>query len=318
MQNLSRGHVTSVACTVVPLNPDCLAALPDGWLALTEDGLVRIADDGSPDHIGERGHAESYDPDDGIGDFDIGPGIHVSHDGRFAAVVTNFGRYGEVIDLSDGSLALEFDRGDDDNWTTYYPAAFLPDGTFVTATESNCLDRFDLSTGENLTARDISYGAERYEDCFHGGLTPSPSGRWLIDDGWVWHPIGILRAIDMAVWSQDRYAAEHGIVVDDPDGFWNRPPAWLDDDVFAVHNQAHGVTLDRAPTFEEVGRFHGPSGRMWAHQGRLHTVTDEGMEVWDPADGARTGRLKGFSPTAYNRVAGVFAQLTGEQLHTWR
>ncbi|MEV6608683.1 hypothetical protein [Kutzneria sp. NPDC051319] len=197
MQNLSRGHVTSVACTVVPLNPDGLAALPGGWLALTEDGLVRIADDGSPDHIGERGHAESYDPDDAIDDFDIGPGIHVSHDGRFAAVVTNFGRYGEVIDLSDGSLALEFDRGDDDNWTTYYPAAFLSDGTFVTATES-------------------------------------------------------------------------------------------------------------------------PTGRMWAHQGRLHTVTDEGMEVWDPADGARTGLLKGFSPTAYNRVAGVFAQLTGEQLRTWR
>jgi hypothetical protein len=311
---------TSVACTVIPRNEYCLAAMPEGWLALTEDGLVRIADDGSTAFVGEEGYDESYDPDEGIGDFEIGPGLHVSPDGRFAAVATNFGRYGEVIDLSDGSLVLELDRGEDDNWTTFYPAAFLPDSTFVTATESNCLDRFDLATGECLTERDISYGTERYEDRFHGGLTLSPSGRWLIDDSWVWHPIGILSAIDMTVWSQDRYAAEHGITVDDPDGVWNRPLAWLDDDVFAVQQnmQADGVTLYRAPTFEQVGQFYGPVGRMWAHRGRLHTVTAEGMEVWDPADGARTGLLKGFSPTAYNRVAGVFAELADGQLRTWQ
>ena len=321
---------TSVACTVVPRNEYCLAAMPDGWLALTEDGLVRIADDGSADFVGEQGYDESYDPDDpnspeGIDDFEIGPGLHVSPDGRFAAVVTNFGRYGEVIDLSDGSLVHELDRTFEDNWTTFYPFAFLPDDTFVTATASNCLDRFDLATGECLTERDMSYGSEHDVDCFHGGLSLSPSGRWLLDDGWVWHPVGVLSAIDMRKWAEDRYAAEHGITVSDPDNEWNRPLAWLDDDVVAVqrigsiwNKMVDGVTLFRAPTFEEVGRFYGPVGRMWAHRGRLHTVTDEGMEVWDPADGTRTGLLKGFSPTAHNRVTGVFAQLTGEQLRTWR
>jgi hypothetical protein len=83
-----------------------------------------------------------------------------------------------VLDLSDASVVLELDRGHDDNWTTFYPAAFLPDGVFVTA--------------------------------------------------------------------------------------------------------------------------------------------PEGMEVWDPADSAHIGLLKGFSPSAYNRDAAVFAQLTGEQLRTWR
>lgn len=126
-------------------------------------------------------------------------------------------------------------------------------------------------------------------------------------------------------WAQDRYAAEHGVTVSDPDNEWNRPLAWLDDDVVAVQRigttwdtMVDGVTPFRAPTFQEIGQFYGPVGRMWAHCGRLHTVTDEGMEVWAPADGARTGLLKGFMPTAYNRVAGVFAQLTGHQRRTWR
>jgi hypothetical protein len=320
---------TSVACTVVPRNEYCLAALPQGWLALTEDSLIRIADDGGTTFVGEVDFDEWYDPDDpnspeAIGDVEIGSGLHVSPDGRFAAVVTNFGRYGVVIDLSDASVVLELDRTFEDNWTTFFPFAFLPDGTFVTATANNCLDRFDLSTGECLTERDMSYGTERYVDCFHGGLTLSPSGRWLIDDGWVWHPVGVLSAIDVVAWSADRYLAEHGITIDDPDE-WNRPLAWLDDEVVAVQRIGRswteivdGVTLYRAPTFEQVGQFYGPVGRMWAHRGRLHTVTPEGMEVWDPADGARTGLLKGFSPTAYNRAAGVFAQLTGEELRTWR
>ena len=55
-----------------------------------------------------------------------------------------------------------------------------------------------------------------------------------------------------------------------------------------------------------------------AHDGWLHTVTAEGVEVRDPADGARTGLLKGFSPSAHNRETGVFAQFTGERLRTWR
>jgi hypothetical protein len=38
----------------------------------------------------------------------------------------------------------------------------------------------------------------------------------------------------------------------------------------------------------------------------------------DPTDGTRTGLLKGFSPSAYNRAARVFAQLTGKQRRTWR
>ena len=57
---------------------------------------------------------------------------------------------------------------------------------------------------------------------------------------------------------------------------------------------------------------------MRANRGRLHTVTDGGMEVWDPADGARTGLLQGFRPMAHDRSKGVFAQLTGERLRTWR
>ncbi|REH54302.1 hypothetical protein BCF44_102534 [Kutzneria buriramensis] len=106
---------------------------------------------------------------------------------------------------------------------------------------------------------------------------------------------------------------------------WDQPVAWLDDDTLAVQRlgpddelMIDGVALFRAPGYERIGMFAGPSGRMWTSMGRLHVVTEAGLEVWDPADGARKGVVEGFRPTAHNPVTGTFAELTGGQLRTWR
>ncbi|MFC0434007.1 hypothetical protein [Kutzneria buriramensis] len=94
----------SLPCEVIPLNDHCLAALPSGWLALTADGLVTIG--------GDKIHAVSLPAEEGeFNGRTAAPALHVSPDGRFAAVVTDYGRHGVVIDLADGSVALELDRG---------------------------------------------------------------------------------------------------------------------------------------------------------------------------------------------------------------
>jgi hypothetical protein len=65
------------------------------------------------------------------------------------------------------------------------------------------------TTGELLTPRDLprwGSGEPRpahYLDYFHCGLTLSPDGAWLVDDGWVWHPMGMLKSFSLRRWLQE-------------------------------------------------------------------------------------------------------------------
>ncbi len=57
----------------------------------------------------------------------------------------------------------------------------------------NRLEIEDARTGEPLTA-----GPEREpDDFFHSRLAVSPSGRYLLSAGWVWHPWGCLVVFDL-------------------------------------------------------------------------------------------------------------------------
>ncbi|MEV1117372.1 hypothetical protein AB0I91_20055 [Actinosynnema sp. NPDC049800] len=66
-----------------------------------------------------------------------------------------------------------------------------------------------------------------------------------------------------------------------------------------------------------VTAFAGPVGRMWGHGGLLYVGTPAGLEVWDPAAGARTGVVEGFTPIAHNPRTGRFAELAAGRLRTW-
>jgi hypothetical protein len=312
------GSWTTLAGMPEPLNDRCLAPLPGGWLAWTADGLVAL--DPAPRHVANV-HLPEEPPSDWAGHV-RGPALHTSSDGRFAAAVTAYGRYGVVVDLASGAVTLELDRQDHHTETTPFPVAFLG-SRVVAATDWNRLDAFDAATGRPLTDRGTGSEENHHLDYFFGRLLPSPSGRSLLADGWVWSPFGVPWVIDSDAWlNGDRHAPEHGRRLAQRAYAWDDPVAWLDEETVAQQRigdddelMIDGVTLLDAATGRRTGMFAGPKGRMWAHGGLLYVAAEPGLEIWDPTEGARIGFLEGFTPIAHRD--GTFAELRNDQLRTW-
>lgn len=313
------GKWTTIECADVPLGDRCLAALPDGWLAWTAEGLVEIT------HHGERrSHGEIELPPEEPSDWEENrkPGLHTSPDGRFAAVVIEYGARGAVVDLSSDEVTLWLDRHDYNARTTPFPIAFARRGEdilVVAATEWNRLDVFEAATGRLLTDRNVEYRTPNYLDYFHGALALSPSGRWLYDDGWVWAPFGVRMVIDLEAWlAGDVYASEHAADVGSRDE-WDHPMVWLDDETIAVQRLGHdwrnmldGVQIIDVPSGRTLQTFAGPAGPMWAFERLLYVSAADGLEIWSPAEEARIGFVEGFRPVAQNPRTGALASLDGE------
>ncbi|GAA2996271.1 hypothetical protein [Actinokineospora diospyrosa] len=289
----------------------CVAALPSGWLVLGEAGLVEIADDGAR-HVrgqvalaGERAQRERL-------------ALHTSADGRFAAVVADYGQAGAVVDLTTGTTTFELDRGDYCAAVTPFPIAFVGSGVetvLVAASQWNRLDLYDPATGGLLTAREFDEDDEL--DYFHGALTASPSGRWLLDDGWVWQPAAAQVVIDVAAWrAGEVYAAEADLSVGYP-RHWDRPVAWLDDGLVAVQGNEN-LTVVEVPSGRTKWTVDGVEGPMWSHRGVLHVAAPDGLEIFSTATRARVAALAGFRPVAQNRATGALAEVADGVLRSWQ
>jgi hypothetical protein len=163
----------------------------------------------------------------------------------------------------------------------------------------------------------ITYGGEEFQ-------VTTIKRAMSVTDGWVWHPIGAPKAVDLAAWlGGDRHAAEQARgLTPGRENAWDQPIAWLDDTTVAIQRMGadwrhmlDGVELYDAATGRRTGMFAGPAGRMWAHGGLLYVAAEAGFEVWDPAEGARVGFAPGFHPIAHRDS--VFAELRNDQLRTW-
>ncbi|MEU3644217.1 hypothetical protein AB0E59_12645 [Lentzea sp. NPDC034063] len=285
----------SEPCDVQPLNDRCLVLVEGGWLAVTAHGLAGSG--------GGRWDVPLLLPGTGR----PSPALHASADGRYAAVVHDRGRKAVVLDTRSGDVVLRLDRGTYHVEQTPYPLAFLPGDRVVAATAWNRLDVFALPSGELLTEREPDL------DYFQGRLVPSPSGRWLVADGWVWHPVGIPRVFDVDAWLRDGGDPPYQDLADRYYA-WNQPITWVTPHVVAVQRigeddeeMIDGVELYAVPSGRRMEPFAGPVGTMWGHEGLLYVAGADGLEVWDPDRGARIGLVPGFRPTAHRD--GTFVSL---------
>jgi hypothetical protein len=226
--------------------------------------------------------------------------IETSADGRFAAVVESRGGRGRVYDLASSRLTLRLVRGDYRLEHCEFPAAFFHDGErtlLVHGSDWNRLDISDPATGEVLTPREL--GEAHALDYFHGRLSVSPDGRWLIDDGWIWHPVGALRRIDLRRWRRENvWESEDGPSVLDlrqVSYFWDGPSCFIDEGTFALWGFGWDaeVMADAALIVDvERGRargwFAGPPGGAFSFDRHLVVSTlKDGATVWDVDTGER-------------------------------
>jgi hypothetical protein len=313
------------------------------WLLLSEDGRLYRLDVDTLEAVAVGFASVPTEPDhQPWNNQALRRRLHVSRRGELAAVVNDYGRYGELIDLRSGKVTLALDGGSYDPETVPFSFAFAEMRGRTVAIHRTAWNRLDISdpaSGELLTDRgptQYQHGEERpehYLDYFHGALYVSPGGTRVLDDGWVWHPIGV-----PATWSLERWSA--GNVWESEDGptrktlcarayYWDHAVTWMDetrvvlgglgeDDLDMIDGaRIFDVALPEAPDsrrVREINAFPGPAGRFFSDGTWLFSSDATGLSRWDSNDGARTGHFQGFQPTHYHRGAREFVRLTDAAL----
>jgi len=100
-----------------------------------------------------------------------------------------------------------------------YPVCLLtlPDGRGAIA---HCPRRYDTLEIELLDGTPLTSRSAKAEDIFHARLTASPDGRWLLDNGWVWHPLSIVVVYDVVrALREPEHLSSSGIALELGDAF---------------------------------------------------------------------------------------------------
>jgi hypothetical protein len=255
--------------------------------------------------------------------------LHLSPDNHFAAVVNDLEPLGVVIDLSTGKATMSLNRGDYHPEQTHFPVAFFKSEgrtLLVHGTHWNRLDISNAETGQLLTERSpTSYrrGEERpahYLDYFHALPVISPSAEWLAEDGWAWHPVGVVRVWSLRRWVQDNvWESEDGDSVRDlawRDYYWNAPLCWIDDKTIAVWGfgdddlaMTPAVQLFDAESGDRIRWFAGPKEGALYFDRYLFSTSPEGTDVWDIDTSERLLHDPDLTPVAYHPDTHQFLSL---------
>lgn len=308
------------------------------WLLLTQDGsLVRFdADSGEAAPLA-RVRTTVEEPRTPHAGNPPRVRLHASRRGEFAAVCRDFGQFGEVVDLRTGKVTLSLDAGAYHAETVPFSFAFADiDGQVVAVhrSEWNRLDLSDPATGQLLSVREQT--KEHALDYFHGELYVSPDHRHILDDGWVWHPVGIPAAWDLERWRMDNpWESEDGpsrVTLCIRAYYWNGAMAWIDERRVAIDGlgddekdmedgaRIFDITtkLPEEENARELFSFKGPRGRFFGSRGRLYCADPAGLTVWNPETGEQIGSIPGFVPTHKHLHANELACVVDGALIRWR
>ena len=320
--------------TTADLTP-ALGETDSVWLLLTRDGEIGrfAADRGEWDIIARSGVPGEPDHKAWCGRV-LRPRMHASPCGNFVAIVNDYGHHGQVIDLRTAAVTCTLNGGDYHEETVPFSVAFASHENrtvVIHRTAWNRLDVSDAATGDVLTQRDpTSYRQserrpDHYLDYFHGGLAVSTDGHWIADDGWVWHPVGMIRTWDLRQWmTGNPWESEDGPSLQTlcPRLYhWDSPTCWISENLIAVSGIGDddeallpGVRVFDVTTGAEVSAFALPEhpASLFASAGRLFAAGAARLDVWDPATGERTGTVLGFSPTVHHPSAGELAAFDGD------
>ena len=156
----------------------------------------------------------------------------LSPSGEYVALIAR-GETKAVL-LHNGSIVRQLNRDFYHAEVYPFPLTFarLPDGREVVIycpEDYRRLEIEDLVTGERIT----SPAKRDPVDIFQAGLSVSPSGRWLLSAGWVWHPVHVANFYDLHAAARDSAMLDKATF--EPPGRWEvSSGAFVDDETAMV------------------------------------------------------------------------------------
>ncbi|MBX3120532.1 MAG: hypothetical protein KF784_15845 [Fimbriimonadaceae bacterium] len=268
--------------------------------------------------------------------------LHVSPDQRFCAVVERYGEVGHVIDLTTGQLTMPLKRGNYYPSISSFPIAFIKHKgrtLLIHCTDWNRLDISDPSTGELITVRESpDYSKDERPphdlDYFHCSLAVSPDGKWIADNGWIWHPHGEVRTWSLEKWIDENvWESEDGLSIRKfalRNYIWDIGLCWIDRNRLAIWGKGEvgfepkrGVGIYDVKTGLELQFIQKPliepsrpasySTGKWGwlvFDKYLFAISYvSGTGVWDIQTGDRIFHKKNMRPDRYHRGAQRFLTL---------
>jgi len=255
-------------------------------------------------------------------DWQNGPPVvlRVSSRGELAALANTYGQQGAVLDLCAGRITMNLRRDEHHEDVSVFPLALaeFDDRLLVIhGTAWNRLDVSDTRTGVLLTQRQPTswkQGEPRPPhdlDYFHSDLSISPDHQFIADNGWQWHPIGVITAWNLRRWIEENpWESEDGPTKKDlcwRSYYWDGPLSWIDDRRLCLWGYGQDDPLIPAALIFDVhtGKlekwFPGPKGSFVFDDYLFSFDKTEGMTVWDISTGERLAAEPGFCPDGYHR-----------------
>ncbi len=321
----------------------CAGSAPAVWVLVADGALLRI-------DLATAAVTLALALADLGFDVNAGCGLCLSPVDDYCAVYEASGSRGAVVDLRDGRVVRRLHRGAYRPQNSLFPVAFARrDGRtlLVVGSDWNRLDLVDVAAERVLSERAFAPSEgdasrpSRCLDYFHGSLSVSPDGAWIVDSGWVWAPAGIVRAWSLDRWRDNPWESEDGPSLRrlaTRDYYWDGPVCWVDEATVALWGWGHDDEwlVPAALLFDaREGRllrwFPGPRVRppkAWppreladsmVFDGYLFTIHDAaGTAVWDVASGERLHVDPTLKPSRYHRGAKEFLTRTADGLRRSR
>ena len=191
--------------------------------------------------------------------------LYSSKSGLYSAIVINYGQFGQVFDHKEKNVILNLNGQHYYDNMVPFSLAFCTleqDDIVIYRSDWNRLDSFNLTQKKSSTERDIApyqqeNRPEHYLDYFHGALSVSPDGKYLLDDGWLWQGIAMTHLCSLQDWlTKNPFESEDGkslqSIAFEEEG-WDYPICWQTEDTFLMwQNVVSAEEHDGAQGHESV------------------------------------------------------------------